>query len=371
MIPATGLVTDLVARPGGKVGGTGEGEGSGRFALPEVLEAHEPAEARGRGRDDVRMMVAYRAGGSVEHLAFPDLPGVLGPGDVLVVNTSATVPAALPVAGPDGRELRFHLSTRMPGGGLWAAELRRPDGAGSRRFPGGMAGWRVELPGGQWADLLAPLTVGSRLWIVRLSVPAEQVLAYLTRHGRPIRYSHVREEWPIEAYLSVFSRDPGSAEMPSAARPFTAQMVTRLVTEGVEVAPVTLHTGVSSLESGEPPYPEWFRVPLDTARRVNSARAGGGRVVAVGTTVVRALESAVDRMGTVHPAEGWTDVVVEPLRGVGAVDGLLTGWHEPESTHLDMLDAIGGPELVDRSYRAALQSGYLWHEFGDVHLILP
>jgi S-adenosylmethionine:tRNA ribosyltransferase-isomerase len=159
--------------------------------------------------------------------------------------------------------------------------------------------------------------------------------------------------------------------MPSAARPFTTELVTRLVGGGVEVTPITLHTGVSSLESGEPPYPEWFRVPLDTARRVNSARAGGGRVVAVGTTAVRALESAVDRTGVVHPAEGWTEVVVEPTRGVRAVDGLLTGWHEPESTHLDMLDAVGGPELVERSYRAALQSGYLWHEFGDVHLLLP
>ena len=343
----------------------------GRFALREEQIALEPAEMRGRGRDDVRMMVAYRGTGTVEHRTFRALPEVLGPGDLLVVNTSATVPAALPAVGPDGDELRFHLSTRMAGGGLWAAELRRPDGPGSSRYRGGSVGWRLELPGGEWAELLAPLTEASRLWIVRVSVPGPLVPAYLVRHGRPIRYSHAAGEWPLEAYQSVFSADPGSAEMPSAARPFTAEMVTRLVAGGVEVAPITLHTGVSSLESGEPPYPEWFRVPLDTARRVNSARAAGGRVVAVGTTGVRALESAVDRTGTVHPAEGWTEVVVEPARGVRAVDGLLTGWHEPESTHLDMLDAVGGPDLVERSYRAALRSGYLWHEFGDVHLLLP
>jgi S-adenosylmethionine:tRNA ribosyltransferase-isomerase len=343
----------------------------GRFALSDDQLAREPAEMRGRGRDDVRMMVAYRETAGVEHRTFRELSEVLGPGDLLVVNTSATVPAALPAVGPDGEELRFHLSTRMPAGGLWAAELRLPDGPGSKRFRGGAGGWRLELPGGGWADLLAPLTDASRLWIVRLSVPGPAVGAYLARHGGPIRYSDAGGEWPIEAYQSVFSRDPGSAEMPSAARPFTTGMVTRLVTAGVEVAPITLHTGVSSLESGEPPYPEWFRVPLDTARRVNSARAGGGRVVAVGTTAVRALESAVDRIGTVHPGEGWTEVVVGPARGVRAVDGLLTGWHEPESTHLDMLDAVGGPELVERSYRAALRSAYLWHEFGDVHLILP
>jgi S-adenosylmethionine:tRNA ribosyltransferase-isomerase len=343
----------------------------GRFALSEEQIATEPAEMRGRGRDDVRMMVAYRRGEGVEHRTFRELPEVLGPGDLLVVNTSGTVPAALPAIGPAGEELRFHLSTRMPAGGLWAAELRRPDGAGSSRFRGGAAGWRLELPGREWAEVLAPLTEASRLWIVRLSVAAPAVPAYLARHGRPIRYSHAAGEWPIAAYQSVFSWEPGSAEMPSAARPFTTGMVTRLVSGGVEVAPLTLHTGVSSLESGEAPYPEWFRVPLETARRVNSARAAGGRVVAVGTTAVRALESAVDRVGTVHPAEGWTELVVEPARGVRAVDGLLTGWHEPESTHLDMLDAVGGPELVERSYRAALRSGYLWHEFGDVHLILP
>ncbi|HET6810793.1 MAG TPA: S-adenosylmethionine:tRNA ribosyltransferase-isomerase [Acidimicrobiales bacterium] len=344
---------------------------TGRFALGEDQIAREPAEMRGRGRDDVRMMVAYRASEAVEHRTFRELPDVLGPGDLLVVNTSATVPAALPAVGPSGDELRFHLSTRMPAGGLWAAELRRPDGAGSTRYRDGSVGSRLALPGGEGAELLAPLTEASRLWIVRLSVPEAAVGAYLARHGRPVRYSHAAGEWPLAAYQSVFSRDPGSAEMPSAARPFTAEMVTRLVTEGVEVAPITLHTGVSSLESGEPPYPEWYRVPVDTARRVNSARAAGGRVVAVGTTAVRALESAVDRVGTVHPAEGWTEVVVEPARGVRAVDGLLTGWHEPESTHLDMLDAVGGSELVERSYRAALRSGYLWHEFGDVHLLLP
>jgi S-adenosylmethionine:tRNA ribosyltransferase-isomerase len=169
----------------------------------------------------------------------------------------------------------------------------------------------------------------------------------------------------------VFAADPGSAEMPSAGRPLTAELVVRLVASGVHVAPITLHTGVSSPERGEAPYPERFRVPESTARLVNGVRGWGGRVIAVGTTVVRALESAAAPDGTVAAAEGWTNLVVSPERGVRAVDGLITGWHEPEATHLLMLRALASEELLDRSYREALERGYLWHEFGDSHLIVP
>ena len=165
--------------------------------------------------------------------------------------------------------------------------------------------------------------------------------------------------------------EPGSAEMPSAGRPFTPEVITRLVAKGVGVTPIVLHTGVASLEADELPYPEHARVAPSTAARVNATHAAGGRVVAVGTTVVRALESAVDDGGTVHPFDGWTDLVITPERGVRAVDGLLTGWHEPEASHLLMLEAVAGRELLERSYAASLAEGYQWHEFGDVHLILP
>jgi S-adenosylmethionine:tRNA ribosyltransferase-isomerase len=128
---------------------------------------------------------------------------------------------------------------------------------------------------------------------------------------------------------------------------------------------------VASPEASEPPYPERYRVPAPTARLVNVTRADGGRVVAIGTTVVRALETVADRRGEVHPGEGWTELIVTPERGVRAVDGLLTGWHEPEASHLAMLEAVAGRELLERSYAAGLAEGYLWHEFGDVHLVLP
>jgi S-adenosylmethionine:tRNA ribosyltransferase-isomerase len=192
---------------------------------------------------------------------------------------------------------------------------------------------------------------------------------YLDRYGHPIRYSYVPEEWPLEAYQTVFAREPGSAEMPSAGRPFTEELVAQLVSRGVLIAPVTLHAGVSSPELGEPPSPERYRVTEATARIVNAVRGWGGRVIAVGTTVVRALETAANADGIVAAGQGWTSLLVTPETGVRVVDGLLTGWHEPQASHLEMLEAIAGPQLLARSYAEARAHGYRWHEFGDLHLI--
>jgi S-adenosylmethionine:tRNA ribosyltransferase-isomerase len=181
----------------------------------------------------------------------------------------------------------------------------------------------------------------------------------------------VTESWPFSAYQTAFAREPGSAEMPSAGRPFTPELVTELVSSGVLLAPVTLHTGVSSPERHEPPYPEPYRVPAETALLVNAVRGWAGRVVAVGTTVVRALETVAQPDGRVTAGEGWTNLVVTPERGLRVVDGLISGWHEPQASHLDLLGAAAGPELLARSYEAALEHGYLWHEFGDSFLVLP
>jgi S-adenosylmethionine:tRNA ribosyltransferase-isomerase len=328
-------------------------------------EAHEPPEARGLARDEVRMLVATRAGG-LTHARARDLPAHLRAGDVLVVNTSATLPAALPVRRADGSPLALHLST--PGGpSRWVVELRR-DG---ERFGGGRAGETLALPGGAHATLLAPYLPGARLWLAAIDTGATPLAAFLQRHGAPIRYGYVERAWPLRDYQTVFALHPGSAEMPSAGRPFTPQLVTALVARGIAIAPLLLHTGVSSQEAGEPPYPERYAVPATTARLVDAARAGGGRVVAVGTTVVRALETVAQADGTLAPGAGWTHHVVTPEHGVRAVDGLLTGWHEPDASHLLMLEAVGGAALVAASYAAAAREGYRWHEFGDVHLILP
>ncbi|MFI1399621.1 S-adenosylmethionine:tRNA ribosyltransferase-isomerase [Streptomyces sp. NPDC020681] len=338
--------------------------------VPEELSARVPAEVRGSGRDDVRLLVSR--GTRVSHHAFRDLPGQLRAGDVLVVNTSPTLPAA--VNGRVGGEaVVVHFSTRGDDG-RWAVELRCPDGHGSTvRRAGGPAGAAVRLPGGERLVLEEPLAAGGdRLWWASVSTA---VPGLLRRYGRPIRYRYTAQDQPLSAYQTVFALPSadgsGSAEMPSAARPFTPGLVAELVSRGVQFAPVTLHTGVASAEAHEPPYPERFEVPATTAWLVNAARAGGGRIVAVGTTAVRALESASGLDGVVRAAAGWTDLVITPERGVRAVDGLLTGLHEPEASHLLMLEAIAGREALGLAYKEALRRLYLWHEFGDSHLILP
>ncbi len=328
-------------------------------------EAHEPPEARGLARDAVRMLVA--TGDGLTHARARDLPDHLRAGDIVVVNTSATLPAALPARRADGTPLRLHLSTRAGGERRWVVELR----ADGERFAGGRAGERLALPGGAGATLLAPYLTGARLWLAELDTGWTPLLDYLHEHGAPIRYGYMERAWPLADYQTVFATHPGSAEMPSAGRPFTQELVRALHARGIALARVTLHTGVSSQEAGELPYPERFAVPRASARAINAARARGGRVVAVGTTVVRALETVARADGSVARGAGWTRHVVTPEAGVRAVDGLLTGWHEPEATHLLMLEAVGGRALVEASYRAALERGYLWHEFGDVHLLAP
>jgi S-adenosylmethionine:tRNA ribosyltransferase-isomerase len=280
------------------------------------------------------------------------------------------VPAAVGTA--DGRIV--HFSTELPNGdgSCWIVEVRRPCGAGSLPDDTAGPGDRVRLAGGGALDLIDrfPEDGPPRLWVAvpQLSSP---VLDYLARHGHPIRYGCTELRWPIDAYATAFGIVPGSAEMPSASRGFTPELVTRLVTKGVGITPITLHTGVSSQEAHEPPYAEWYRVPPATAERVNAAHDAGHAVIAVGTTATRALETAAGADGRAHSGEGWTDVVVTPARGVRLVDGLLTGWHEPQASHLQLLEAVAGRELLDRSYDAALELGYRWHEFGDLHLIAP
>jgi S-adenosylmethionine:tRNA ribosyltransferase-isomerase len=342
------------------------------FELPPELEAGEPPEARGLMRDEVRLMVSYASDDRVVHSRFRDLEDFLESGDVLVINTSGTMNAALEAEREDGTRLELHLSTHLPAN-IWIVELRRPTGAEPFRFatPGEM----LRLPEGATATLHAPYpsgpirSEGSRLWISTLEFPYP-LDEYLDRHGFPIRYGYVRENWPISYYQTVYATETGSAEMPSAGRAFTPELITRLISRGVQFAPLILHTGVASLEDDEPPYEEFYRVPPDTARLVNAARAAGRRVIAVGTTAVRALETVTDEAGTTHPGEGWTRLVVTPERGIRSVSAMLTGLHEPRSSHLAMLEALAGREHLRTTYREALREGYLWHEFGDLHLIL-
>src|SRR5579859_1343141 len=315
-------------------------DGSPRFVLPSHLEAHEPPEARGLRRDEVRMLVSDRQTGTHVDARFADLPTFLQRGDLIVVNDSGTLPAEVTAHTARGTTIPLRFSTHLPSG-LWSVEPRETQLN---------AGDVLSLPDGATATLLFPYKESSRLWVADVCLPNPHV-PYLLRWGRPIRYSYVPREWPLEMYQTVYHGELGSAEMPSAGRPFTQEVLARLADRGVNIARITLHTGVSSLEAQEQPYDEWFQVTPDAARAVNEAKASGRKVIAVGTTVVRALETALNASGQVVPMDGWTDLVVTPERGAGAVDGLLTGFHEPQATHLDMLQAIAGREQVSAAYR--------------------
>ena len=354
--------------------------------LPHELEASAPPEARGLARDGVRLLVSRMATGALEHVRFRDLPDLLTAGDLLVVNTSGTLNAALDVRTDRGEHLELHVSTQLPGG-FWSVELRTPSPRASLPFHDGVSGMTLELPGGAHATLLAPYPFTpsnqSRLWLASLVLPMP-VVPYLEQFGFPIRYGYVDRAWPLSAYQTIFATEPGSAEMPSAGRPFTPELITRLVSRGVEIAPILLHTGVASPEDHEPPYEEWLRVEAATAERVNAARRANRRVIAVGTTVVRALETVTDETGHTSAGSGWTNLVITPAHQIRSVNGLITGLHEPRATHLAIVERVAAAALaaadrssdaarlqLERAYTAARQERYLWHEFGDSHLILP
>ncbi|HEY8544157.1 MAG TPA: S-adenosylmethionine:tRNA ribosyltransferase-isomerase [Acidimicrobiales bacterium] len=374
-------------------------------ATAPPLAPRAPLDLTGGRRDDARLLVAWREDGRLVEATMADLPAFLVPGDVLVVNTSATLPAALVADGvgdvtptPDVEGgLVVHLSTRLDGEDLWVVEPRHRHGAGSTPWFDFPPDRPVLLPGGARLDLIEPYRpdghvrrtspqtpagrpVGPsgpvarrpapvRLWVARLRLP-RPLDEHLERFGRPIRYGRDARPWPLSAYQTVFATVPGSAEMPSAGRGFTPELVTRLVSRGVVIAPIVLHTGVASPEADETPYPERYAVPPATAAAVEHARREGRRVIAVGTTATRAIETVADEEGRVRPGAGWTDLVITPERGVRVVDGLLSGWHDPEASHLLLVEAVAGRELLDQSYERAVACGFAGHEFGDFHLVL-
>lgn len=356
-------------------------QASTRFALPDRLSARQPPEARGLARDEVRLLVARggtTGGTKIVHARFTGLTDQLEPGDLIVVNTSATLPAALSGLRADGRRVEVHVSGPVADQ-VQIIELRTPEG---ERVTDARTGERIVLDHGESITLRAAhpdqaVRFGSRLW---QAVFPGCVRDLLMRHGRPISYGYLDRSYPLADYQTVFadtdrdfnrSCEMASAEMASAGRPFSDRLVSRLVSLGIRFAPIMLHTGVSSLEADETPLPERYEVSRPTAELINLTREQGHRIIATGTTVTRAIESAAAPDGRVSASAGWTDLVIGPDRPVRAVGGLITGWHEPQASHLLLLEAVAGTRLVQQAYTAALEQHYLWHEFGDSALFLP
>lgn len=346
------------------------------FELPKNLECSLPTEERGMARDEVRLLVSHYQDDRLYHNTFKSIGDYLLPGDVLVINTSGTLAAALSAKNAAGEKLRIHLSTQRSDQ-FWVVEIRRERAEGGTvRYHRGEPGGRLDLAGGGQLELIESYYGANtedehlRLWVVRFHLQ-EKVMDYLHQHGKAIRYGYLKKSYPLSYYQTVFAQEPGSAEMPSAGRAFTPELVAQLVARGVVFAPLLLHTGVASLELEERPYDEFYRVPASTAQLVNLARAEGRRVIAVGTTAIRALETMTDHYGKTRAGQGWTNTFITPERGLHGIDGLITGFHEPKASHLLMLETLTGKRHLEHSYHAALTEGYQWHEFGDLHLILP
>jgi S-adenosylmethionine:tRNA ribosyltransferase-isomerase len=343
------------------------------FHLPPELSAKEPPERRGIARDQVRLMVIERDGARVEHARFDALGKYLREGDLLVFNTSRTLPAVLEGCGaPEGPCIELRLAEHLPDDAWLALLLCRqgdPFACGLRE------GMQISFGEDLAAEVEARDVRIPRLWKIRFSKAGHELVDALYRLGRPIRYEYVSAPWDLDYYQTVYAKEPGSAEMPSAGRAFTWKLLFDLRARGIETAYLVLHTGLSSymddqLDAQHPASEEEYFVGEATAVKINRAHARGGRVIAVGTTVVRALESVADGDGRVAAGHGYTRLRITAAHRLRAVEGLLTGMHEPEASHLDLLTAFLPAAQIREAYEEAVRLGYLWHEFGDLNLIV-
>lgn len=342
-----------------------------QFDLPQYLACPTPTEERNLERDEVRLLVSTNSG-EIEHTTFNHFPSFLQEGDVLVVNTSATIPAALPVSLPGGRQGRLHISSKL-NNGKWLIEIREISGTKTKRWHEGEEGMVFQLPSGTSATLKQRFYKNDQwlhLWVVEFNLH-QPMQTYLAANARPIQYEKLDRQYPLSYYQAFFSFHPGSSEMPSAGRGFTPGIIERLLKKGVALAPVILHTGVSSLEENETPYPEYMEIDPVSTSIINTAKRQGRRIIAVGTTAIRAIETAVNNEGSLLPYRGSTELFIDESYTMKIIDGLLTGFHEPKASHLNMLQSVGGFDHIDKAYQEAIKAGYYWHQFGDLHLILP
>ncbi len=345
------------------------------FALPPELNAKEPPERRGIRRDQVRLLVIDRATGRVEHSHFDKIDDYVRENDLLVFNSSRTLPASLrgcDCSAAHGPCMEVRLAERLPDDSwlaLLLCEQGDPFGCGLRPE------MQIEFAEGLSATVLERDASIPRLWKLRFSTSGTQLVDLIYRLGKPIRYEYVSAPWDLDYYQTVYATEPGSAEMPSAGRAFTWKLLLDLKRRGVDAAYIVLHAGLSSymddeLDAQHPSSEEEYLVSATTAEKINLTRAKDGRVIAVGTTVVRALESVVDETGCVTGVHGYTRLKIDNHHRLKAVDGLLTGLHEPEASHLNLLSAFLPAEQIRAAYEEAIARKYLWHEFGDLNLIL-
>jgi S-adenosylmethionine:tRNA ribosyltransferase-isomerase len=310
------------------------------------------------------------------HRQAQELPALLWPGDLLIVNDAATLPASLHVVGSD---LELRLVRRRENDSEWTAVVF---GAGDFRVPTEhrseprrlSAGEVLELGAGLRAEVIRIDAESPRLVDLRFAASGAPFWSALYRAARPVQYAYLERELPLWAFQNRFAGRPWALELPSAGQCLTWDVLTQLRARGVLLARLTHAAGISSTGSADLdrrfPLPERYEIATETVDAVDAARARGGRVVAVGTTVVRALEASFAEHGLLRAGPGEARLLIGPGFVPRAVDGVLSGMHERGTSHFALLEAFASRSLLEASLDAAERAGYLQHEFGDATLIL-
>jgi S-adenosylmethionine:tRNA ribosyltransferase-isomerase len=340
------------------------------YALPPHLIASHPVPRR----DESRLLVVHRTRNQLEHRTFREIGALIPPGDVVVLNETRVIPARLlgrKTTGARAEVLLLHPvgEGQDADGGIWEA-LVRP---GAKLRPGHI----VEIGDDLRVEILESTPEGNR--IVRLVTPLT-VHAAIEKHGVvPLPPYLEREAEPadVERYQTVYARAAGSVAAPTAGLHFTPGLLAEMEASGVLLTRIVLHVGPGTFRPVEVADPqehrlheEWYDVPAVAARAITEARAAGGRVWAVGTTVARTLETAVDAGGAVHAGSGRTSLFIRPGHRFRAVDRLLTNFHLPRSTLLMLACAFGGYERIMQAYREAMAREYRFYSYGDAMLVI-
>jgi len=325
-----------------------------------------------------RLLVVDPRAGTLRDARIAELPGLLRPPDLLVMNDAATLPASLAGRGPRGEPVEARLLGELASGSFRAVLLG--EGDWRQRTEDRAAPARVEPRARlEFADLSATVErvsrISPRLVELRFDRSGAELWLALYRSGRPVQYAYTSgplELWHVQV---AYASRPWAVEMPSAGRPLRWDLLLALRARGIRLFRVTHAAGLSS--TGDPaldaalPLPERFEIPPETVQAVSDAHGKGGRVVAVGTSVARALEGAVAQGGALVAGSGETDLLIGPGYRPRVVDGLLTGTHEPTASHFALLQAFAPAALLARASEHAERTGYLSHEFGDSWLVLP
>ncbi|MGG1679129.1 S-adenosylmethionine:tRNA ribosyltransferase-isomerase [Neobacillus sp. NRS-1170] len=336
-----------------------------KFELPSVLNAAMPPERRGVRRDQVKMMVQDRMSGQTSHDHFFNLEVYLKKGDVLVLNSSRTVPAILTSEllrerNLVYREIEIRLARRI-NESTWEAL------AVSERIENGdLLVFSPNLTG----DVLSA-PKNCPFITIRFNQKGSALYDEIYAIGEPIRYEYINSPWELDYYQTVFATHPGSVEMPSAGRAFSWELLFKLQKKGIKLVFIQLHTGLSYFlddkwDHSPSENREEYNIPAEAWEDILQAKLNSKRVIAVGTTVVRAIETAAENGNL----SGWTNLYITKKYDLKIADGIITGMHEPEASHLDMLSAFVNQQNLFKAYQEAIALGYLWHEFGDMNLIL-